>query len=81
METLLNEKSIILIDNREKDSKIPDLLKDKGIPILFESLEIEDYIIGDLIIEKRTSKDFIASVFDGRYFNKQIKLLHLQIEL
>jgi ERCC4-type nuclease len=30
---------------------------------LFENLEIGDYII-----EGKTSKDFIASVFDGRIF-------------
>jgi DNA excision repair protein ERCC-4 len=69
MKTLLNEKSIILIDNREKDSKIPDLLKNKGIPILFENLEI-----GDLIIERKTSKDFIASIFDGRIFQQANKI-------
>jgi len=62
--TLLNEKSIILIDNREKDSGIPNILKERNIPILFENLEIGDYIIGDLIIERKTSKDFIASIFD-----------------
>jgi len=72
METLLNEK-VILIDNREKDSGIPELLKEKGIPILFENLEIGDYIIGDLIIERKTSKDFIASVLMEEFFNKQIK--------
>ena len=71
--TLLNEK-IILIDNREKDSRIPNILKDKNIPILFENLEIGDYIIGDLIIERKTSKDFIASVFDGRIFQQANKI-------
>jgi ERCC4-type nuclease len=49
-------------------------LKDKGTPILFENLEIEDYIIGDLIIERKTSKDFIASVFDGRIFQQANKI-------
>jgi ERCC4-type nuclease len=49
-------------------------LKDKGIPILFENLEIGDYIIGDLIIERKTSKDFIASVFDGRIFQQANKI-------
>jgi len=73
METLLNEK-VILIDNREKDSGIPELLKEKGIPILFENLEIGDYIIGDLIIERKTSKDFIASIFDGRIFQQANKI-------
>jgi ERCC4-type nuclease len=62
--TLLNEKTVILIDNREKDSGIPNILKERNILILFENLEIGDYIIGDLIIERKTSKDFIASVFD-----------------
>jgi len=71
--TLLNEK-IILIDNREKDSGIPNILKDKNIPILFENLEIGDYIIGDIIIERKTSKDFIASVFDGRIFQQANKI-------
>jgi DNA excision repair protein ERCC-4 len=72
--TLLNEKTVILIDNREKDSGIPNLLKEKGIPILFENLEIGDYIIGDLIIERKTSKDFIASIFDGRIFQQANKI-------
>jgi DNA excision repair protein ERCC-4 len=72
--TLLNEKTVILIDNRERDSGIPDILKEKGIPILFENLEIGDYIIGDLIIERKTSKDFIASVFDGRIFQQTNKI-------
>jgi ERCC4-type nuclease len=49
-------------------------LKDKGTPILFENLEIEDYIIGDLIIERKTSKDFIASVFDRRIFQQANKI-------
>ncbi|MGB9674909.1 MAG: ERCC4 domain-containing protein, partial [Nanopusillaceae archaeon] len=73
METLLKER-IILIDNREKDSGIPNILKDKGIPILFENLEIGDYIIGDIIIERKTSKDFISSIFDGRIFNQANKI-------
>jgi DNA excision repair protein ERCC-4 len=71
--TLLNEK-VILIDNREKDSGIPNILKERNIPILFENLEIGDYIIGDLIIERKTSKDFIASVFDGRIFQQANKI-------
>ena len=71
---LLNEKSIILIDNREKDSRIPNILKNKGIPILFENLEIGNYIIEDIIIERKTSKDFIASIFDGRIFQQANKI-------
>ena len=40
---------------------------------MFENLEIRDYIIGDLIIEK-ISKDFIASVFDRRIFQQANKI-------
>jgi len=67
--TLLNEKTVILIDNREKDSGIPDILKERNIPILFKNLEI-----GDIIIERKTSKDFISSVFDERIFQQANKI-------
>ena len=36
---------------------------------MFENLEIGDYII-----ERKTSKDFIASVFDGRIFQQANKI-------
>jgi ERCC4-type nuclease len=49
-------------------------LKDKGTPVLFENLEIGDYIIGDLVIERKTSKDFITSVFDRRIFQQANKI-------
>jgi ERCC4-type nuclease len=38
-------------------------LKDKGIPILFENLEIGDYIIGDLIIRGENIKRFYCFCF------------------
>ncbi|MEM3407381.1 MAG: ERCC4 domain-containing protein [Nitrososphaerota archaeon] len=65
---------MILIDYREKDSGIPRLLMKKNIPISFENLEIGDYIIGDIVIERKTSKDFIASIFDGRIFEQAGKI-------
>ncbi|MEM3406867.1 MAG: ERCC4 domain-containing protein [Nitrososphaerota archaeon] len=65
---------MILIDYREKESGIPRILMNKNIPISFENLEIGDYIIGDIVIERKTSKDFIASIFDGRIFEQANKI-------
>ncbi|MEM2928713.1 MAG: ERCC4 domain-containing protein [Nitrososphaerota archaeon] len=65
---------MILIDYREKDSGIPRILMNRNIPISFENLEIGDYIIGDIVIERKTSKDFIASIFDGRIFEQASKI-------
>ncbi|MEM3420058.1 MAG: ERCC4 domain-containing protein [Nitrososphaerota archaeon] len=65
---------MILIDYREKESGIPRLLIKKNIPISFENLKIGDYIIGDIVIERKTSKDFIASIFDGRIFDQANKI-------
>jgi ERCC4-type nuclease len=36
------KKTVILIDNRKRCG-IPNILKEKGIPILFENLEIGDF--------------------------------------
>ncbi|MEM3406167.1 MAG: ERCC4 domain-containing protein [Nitrososphaerota archaeon] len=67
---------MILIDYREKESGIPKLLIKKNIPINFENLKIGDYIIGDIVIERKTSKDFVASIFDGRIFEQASKIIY-----
>ena len=45
----------------------------KNIPISFENLKIGDYIIGDIVIERKTSKDFIASIFNKEYLKVEFR--------
>ncbi len=61
----------IIIDNREMSSKITKELTKLGADIDLEQLEVGDYIISDKIcIERKTSSDFVGSVFNGRIFKQ-----------
>ncbi len=63
---------MIIVDYREKH--LIDKLNEKDIEYEIEKLDVGDIIIGDIIIERKTSMDLEASIIDGRFFN-QIKNL------
>ncbi len=61
----------IVVDYREKASGLIDLLENENIHIQIRKIPRGDYIINDSItIERKTSKDFLLSVIDGRLFNQ-----------
>lgn len=61
----------IVVDYREKASGLIDLLKNEDIHIQTRKISHGDYIINDSItIERKTSRDFLLSVIDGRLFNQ-----------
>jgi len=61
----------IIIDYREKASGVIDLLKEEKIFIEIKKISFGDYVINDSItIERKTSKDFLISIIDGRLFNQ-----------
>jgi ERCC4-type nuclease len=65
----------IFIDSRETASGIPQLLVEREIlDVKVQQLEIGDYIIADLCIERKTGDDFEKSLMDGRLF-RQLLLL------
>ncbi|MCY3853897.1 MAG: helix-hairpin-helix domain-containing protein [Thaumarchaeota archaeon] len=65
----------IIVDEREKKSGIPDLLRSVGINLEIKTLIIGDYIVKpETIIERKSLKDFFLSIFDGRLFNQCQKL-------
>ncbi len=61
----LNKNSII-IDTREKQSLVASELINKNVCVKFEHLEIADYLIGDIAIERKTLSDFINSMINKR---------------
>jgi len=68
-------KIIITIDNREKNSGIADKLASKNVNIIFRQLFVGDYLINDdIIIERKTSDDFVQSIINGRLFSQCAKL-------
>ena len=61
----------IIIDERERKSGIPKLLKDIGVNIEIKTLPIGDYIVShETVVERKSINDLIASIFDGRLFDQ-----------
>lgn len=61
----------IIVDERERKSGIPDLLKSIGLNLEMKTLPIGDYIVApETIVERKSIRDLMASVFDGRLFDQ-----------
>lgn len=59
------------MDERERKSGIPDLLKEVGVKVELKNLPIGDYIVAsETVVERKSVYDFISSVFDGRLFDQ-----------
>jgi len=65
------DKLRIVVDERERKSGIPDLLRAVGINIEMKTLSVGDYIVApETVVERKSIKDLISSVFDGRLFDQ-----------
>jgi len=61
----------MVIDERERKSGIPDLLKQVGVKVEMTNLPVGDYIVApETVVERKSVHDFISSVFDGRLFDQ-----------
>ena len=65
----------IIVDERERKSGIPDLLKSVGLNLEMKTLPVGDYIVApETIVERKSIRDLMASVFDGRLFDQCTRL-------
>jgi len=65
----------IIVDERERKSGIPDLLKSVGLNIEMKTLPVGDYIVApETVVERKSIHDLISSVFDGRLFDQCSRL-------
>ena len=65
----------IVVDERERKSGIPNLLKSIGMNIEMKTLPIGDYIVApETIVERKSIHDLMASVFDGRLYDQCSRL-------
>jgi len=61
----------IIVDSREKNSKILFYLKKEGIDLEFKQLDCGDYIVSDrAAIEYKKGEDLLSSIIDGRLFEQ-----------
>ena len=68
----MNLKNLrIVVDEREKKSGIPDLLRGTGINLEIKTLPVGDYIVApETVVERKTISDLVSSIFDGRLFDQ-----------
>ena len=65
----------ITVDHREGNSTLPAMLKLRGHEIKIESLPVGDIRISDrVLIERKTARDLVDSIIDGRLVNQARKL-------
>lgn len=66
----------IIIDKRERRSGLPDILTGMaGVQLGFDWLPEGDYLVdGQLLFERKTLVDFVASIKEGRLFRQARRL-------
>ena len=65
----------VVVDEREKISGIPNLLKEFGLLVDYRMLDAGDYIISpDSAIERKSKQDFLKSLYSGRLFDQAYRL-------
>ncbi len=65
------KKSIVLADDRERNSSIANFLEKMGLAVRFLRLNVGDYIISERVcVERKTSNDFVNSIINGRVFQQ-----------
>jgi DNA excision repair protein ERCC-4 len=59
----------VVVDERERNSNIPELLRNAGAVIDFTQLKVGDYVVSsETAVERKTVRDLISSIYDGRLF-------------
>lgn len=64
----------IVVDSREKQSLVYSCLVGMDANVKFEKLEIGDFLVGDVVVERKSFKDFQASIIDGRLLSQLAEL-------
>lgn len=64
----------VLVDHREKSSRIPNILTRIGVDFEYANLPVSDYLINDIGIERKDINDYIASLADGRLHRQLYEL-------
>ena len=60
------KKPKIILDIHEKNSLVPAFLTELQCELITKSLEVGDYLINNIIIERKTFQDFVSSMLSKR---------------
>lgn len=71
----MSEKLRVAVDERERSSGVPELLKEFGLKVEYRMLEVGDYIISpECAVERKKERDFLKSLYSGRLFDQAHRL-------
>lgn len=73
-ETVPNLKIPIIVDSREKRSLVIAHLIHKKANIKVEKLDIADYVVGEIAVERKTFSDFLGSMINKRLMGQLIEI-------
>lgn len=72
-------KPVIIVDDRERGSRLAESLKSYDVLLRVSRIDVGDYVISDrIVVERKSFRDFEASVMDGRIFSQASKMLKYQ---
>ena len=65
----------IIVDNRERNVPLINVLESKGMSIEIKTVHVGDYVVSDRVcIERKTVQDFESSIINGRLFDQVRRL-------
>jgi len=71
----MSMKVRVVVDEREKSSRVPDLLKEYGLQVEYQMLDAGDYIVSpECAVERKEERDFLKSLYSGRLFDQAHRL-------
>jgi ERCC4-type nuclease len=71
----MNVPTRIIVDEREKDGGVPEVLKALGVQVDYRVLSVGDYVVSsDCAIERKAGRDFARSLYSGRLFDQARRL-------
>ncbi len=70
-----NDKIVVYVDKREKDSGVSKLLEELGCSVVEKQLDVGDYVPGkEIAVERKAVSDFVSSIVDGRLSKQLINM-------
>ena len=64
----------VIVDEREKPSGVPQELEGLDMMVNYRVLDVADYLVQDYAIERKSVRDFVSSLFNGRLFDQAYRL-------
>lgn len=59
----------VVVDERERQSGVPDALSKLDVRVYYSTLHVADYVLSpEIAVERKAIRDFVSSVYDGRLF-------------